>query len=356
MFELFIDRARRVVILAQEEARMLKHNYAGTEHLLLGWIREDEAEAASEGDDHARAVQRMFGLRLAGTSSARASEIRQPLGENMDAARDEPGFREPATGPSDRELAQAVQSLPRDDPRRDAALTELVARYQSLVRACVHRYRSGPESADDLMQVGYLGLLKAISRFDAEIGDSLAAYAQPTISGELKRHFRDKRWQVHVRRSAQELRLRIIAATADLTQPLARSPTDTDLAAFLDVTVEDVREAQLAGAAFQASSLDAPVTADPGGASFADLAGEDDPGLEHTLDMQAVWTHLPELPEREQRLLMMRFYGNMTQTQIAAKLGLSQMHVSRLLSHALGHLRNRINDPGPPAETAPVSP
>jgi RNA polymerase sigma-B factor len=278
------------------------------------------------------------------------------MGENMDAARDEPGSPEGATEPGDRELAQAVQSLPHDDPRREAALTELVARYQSLVRACVHRYRSGPESADDLMQVGYLGLLKAISRFDTEIGDSLAAYAQPTISGELKRHFRDKRWQVHVRRSTQELRLQVIAATADLTQRLARSPTDTELAAHLEVTVEDVLEAQLAGAAFQASSLDTPLSADADGGSLADLIGEEDPGLEQTLDMQAVWTHLPELPEREQRLLMMRFYGNMTQSQIADRLGLSQMHVSRLLSHALGHLRERITEPGQRSGPAPVGP
>jgi len=267
----------------------------------------------------------------------------------MDGARDEPGSREAGLAPSDRELAQAVQSLARDDPRREAALTELVARYQSLVRACVHRYLSSPESADDLMQVGYLGLLKAINRFDAELGDSLAAYAQPTISGELKRHFRDKRWQVHVRRSTQELRLQIIAATADLTQRLARAPTDADLAAVLEVTLEDVLEDQLAGAAFQAFSLDTPLSAGADSSSLADLIGEEDSGLEHALDMQAVRTHLPELPEREQRLLMMRFYGNMTQDQIAGKLGLSQMHVSRLLSHALGHLRSRINDPGPAA-------
>jgi RNA polymerase sigma-B factor len=284
------------------------------------------------------------------------------MGENMDAARDEPGSpetpgsSETAAEPGDRELAQAVQSLPRDDPRREAALTELVARYQSLVRACVHRYRSGPESADDLMQVGYLGLLKAISRFDTEIGDSLAAYAQPTISGELKRHFRDKRWQVHVRRSTQELRLQVIAATADLTQRLARSPTDAELAAHLEVTLEDVLEAQLAGAAFQASSLDTPLSADADSGSLADLIGEEDPGLEQTLDMQAVWTHLPELPEREQRLLMMRFYGNMTQSQIADRLGLSQMHVSRLLSHALGHLRERITEPGQRSGPSPVGP
>jgi RNA polymerase sigma-B factor len=274
------------------------------------------------------------------------------MGENMDAVRDEPA----RPGATDRELARAVQSLPRDDPRREAAFSELVNRYQSLVGACVRRYRSSPEASDDLMQVGYLGLLKAISRFDTEIGESLAAYAQPTISGELKRHFRDRRWQVHVRRSVQELRLQIITATADLTQRLARAPADDELAACLGVTVEDVREAQVASAAFQASSLDAPVAADAESVSLADYLGEEDPGLDHALDMQAVWTHLPELPEREQRLLMMRFYGNMTQSQIAAKLGLSQMHVSRLLSHALGHLRDRINGQGQPPGPAPALP
>jgi RNA polymerase sigma-B factor len=273
----------------------------------------------------------------------------------MDGSRDQPESPAAAAEPSDRELVRAVQSLPRDDPRREAASAQLVDRYRSLVRACVHRYRSSPEAADDLMQVGYLGLLKAISRFDAEIGDSLAAYAQPTISGELKRHFRDKRWQVHVRRSAQELRLQLTPAAAELTQRLARAPTDAELAAFLEVSPEDVREAQLAGAAFQAASLDTPAGADDDStASLADLIGEEDPGLEHALDMQAVWTHLPELPEREQRLLMMRFYGNMTQAQIADKLGLSQMHVSRLLSHALGHLRDRINDRGPDPDSAGI--
>ncbi len=166
------------------------------------------------------------------------------------------------------------------------------------------------------------------------------------MSGEIKRYFRDKRWHVRVRRPVQELRLEIRKATADLTQRLARTPRDAELAGYLHVSEEQVREAQVASAAFQASSLDAPLPdGHDEGSSLADLLGAEDPSLERTLDMQAVWTHWEELPDREQELLMMRFYGNMTQAQIGAQLGISQMHVSRLLSRALAYLRERIAEP-----------
>ncbi len=249
-------------------------------------------------------------------------------------------------GPGDSELVRTVQSRPKGDPEREAACETLVARYQGLVRSCVQRYRDTPESPEELMQVGYLGLLKAINNFDVAVGDSLAAYAQPCVSGEIKRYFRDKRWHVRVRRPVQELRLEIRKATADLTQRLARTPRDAELAGYLHVSEEQVREAQVASAAFQASSLDAPLPdGHDEGSSLADLLGAEDPSLERTLDMQAVWTHWEELPDREQELLMMRFYGNMTQAQIGAQLGISQMHVSRLLSRALAYLRERIAEP-----------
>ena len=249
-------------------------------------------------------------------------------------------------GPSDSDLVWTVQSRPKGDPEREAACETLVARYQGLVRSCVQRYRDTPESPEELMQVGYLGLLKAINNFDVAVGPSLAAYAQPCVGGEIKRYFRDKRWQVRVRRPVQELRLEIRKATADLTQRLARTPRDAELAGYLHVSEEQVREAQVASAAFQAASLDAPLPdGHDEGSSLADLLGAEDPGLERTLDMQAVWTHWEELPDREQELLMMRFYGNMTQAQIGAQLGISQMHVSRLLSRALAYLRERIAEP-----------
>jgi RNA polymerase sigma-B factor len=194
------------------------------------------------------------------------------------------------------------------------------------------------------MQVGYVGLLKAINNFDPDVGSNLAAYAQPCISGEIKRHFRDKRWQVHVKRSAQELRQELRRARAELTQTLARSPRSDELAGHLGISDADMQEAQRADLVFQASSLDAPLGDTPDAATLAELTGAEDPQLEHTLDIQAVWTHWQDLPARQQRLLLMRFYGNMTQSEIGDRLGISQMHVSRLLAGALDYLRGRLID------------
>ena len=250
----------------------------------------------------------------------------------------------------DHELLKTIQAEPHGSSTREAACEELVSRYQGLVRSCVLRYRDSPEPQEELMQVGYVGLLKAINNFDADIGESLAAYATPCITGEIKRHFRDKRWQVHVRRSAQELRLEIRKARGDLAQALARNPNDAELAEHLGVSAADLLDAQRADLAFQASSLSAPLSDGADAGTLEDLLGGDDPQLDMTLDMEAVWEHLGELPEREQRLLMMRFYGNMTQSEIGDQLGISQMHVSRLLAHALGYLRDRILESGAAAD------
>jgi RNA polymerase sigma-B factor len=254
----------------------------------------------------------------------------------------------------DQALVRLVQSLPRGSESRDAACEELVARYESLVRSCAQRYWRSPESQEELMQVGYVGLLKAINNFDPELGSNLAAYAQPCISGEIKRHFRDKRWHVHVKRSAQELRLELRRAKVELTQRLARSPRAEELASHLGISDADLRDALQADLAFQASSLDAPVSYGSDTAHVADLMGTDDPQLEHTLDMEAVWTHWRDLPERQQRLLMMRFYGNMTQTEIGERLGISQMHVSRLLAASLNYLRGRLIGPEADDERPPT--
>ncbi|HEX5291773.1 MAG TPA: SigB/SigF/SigG family RNA polymerase sigma factor [Streptosporangiaceae bacterium] len=264
-------------------------------------------------------------------------------------ARHQPDGRPAGREPGEQEQLALVQARPPGDPERDAACEALVTRYANIVRACAARYRDSPESAEDLIQVGYVGLMKAINNFDPEVGDSLAAYARPCVSGEIKRHFRDKRWQIRVRRSTQELRLRIGAATADLTQELSRPPSDAELAVRLGVTEAEVADAQLASQAFQVASLDAPLGSDDGSGSLAELMGAEDPQLEHALDIESVWKHCAELPRREQHLLMMRFYGNMSQDQIGAELGISQMHVSRLLSHALTYLRDQITEPGRPA-------
>jgi RNA polymerase sigma-B factor len=243
---------------------------------------------------------------------------------------------------SDSELLERLRGLPRGSAERETICEVLVTRYEGLVQSCVRPYRSSPEPAEDLRQVGYVGLLKAINNFDPQYGESLAAYAVPCIKGEIKRHFRDRRWQIRVGRRAQELLLEMRAAEETLTQQLGRTPEDHELARQLEVTEDDVRQARQARLAFTASSLDAPLTAQDESSLLADLLGADDPAVEHALDMDAVHTHLEELPEREQRILMLRFYGNLTQEEIAGRLGISQMHVSRLLSRALAYLRVRL--------------
>ena len=247
-------------------------------------------------------------------------------------------------GCTDAELLTIVRSTPRGSSLRDDACEVLVTRYQPLVRSCVSRYRNSIEPHEELMQVGYVGLLKAINNFDPAVGTSLASYAQPCVSGEIKRHFRDKRWQVHVKRSLQELRLEIRNASAELTAALGRTPTDAEVADRLEISEHDVREARQAELAFHTASLDSPLPNEDGTASLGDLLGSEDPQLEHVIDMQSVWAHWSALPDREQRMLLMRFYGNMTQSEIGARLGISQMHVSRLLAEAIGYLREQLVD------------
>jgi RNA polymerase sigma-B factor len=246
---------------------------------------------------------------------------------------------------SDNQLLARLGGLPHGDADREAICEILVTRYAGLVQSCVRPYRRSPEPAEDLLQVGYVGLLKAINNFDPVNGESLAAYAVPCISGEIKRHFRDRRWQLRVSRRAQELLLEMRAAEEMLSQQLGRTPDDAELARHLDVPVGDVLEARQAHLAFTASSLDAPLSGrdDPG--LLADVLGEDDPAVAHAIDMDAVYTHLDELPAREQRVLVLRFYGNLTQAQIGRRLGISQMHVSRLLDRALSYLRAQITNP-----------
>jgi RNA polymerase sigma-B factor len=245
-------------------------------------------------------------------------------------------------GLDDRELLGVVGSPEAASQSRAEACELLVARHRSLVYSCVRRYRGSHEPAEDLMQVGYVGLMMAISRFDPAVGGNLAAYAQACISGEIKRYFRDKCWPVHVKRSAQDLVLEVRKATSQLTHDLGRAPTQAEIARHLDVSADDLRDAQRAELASRPSSLDAPLAGPSGQATLADVLGEEDRRLEHVLGMQAVAAHWGELAPREQTILRMRFAGDMTQGQIGQQLGISQMHVSRLSAHALGHLRRRL--------------
>ena len=247
-------------------------------------------------------------------------------------------------GRDDLALLSIVRLMPRTSERRAAACEILVTRYQGLVWSCVRRYAHGPEPAEDLAQVGYVGLLKAINNFDPALCRSLATYAQPCITGEIKRHFRDHRWQIRVNRPVQELILSVRAATGPLTQDLGRTPTEADLARHLGVSRDLLREAQRAELAFQPSSLDAPLAGGSGAITLTDFLGEEDPRLEHMLAMRTVAAHWDELTPRQQSILVMSFRGGLTQTEIGRRLQISQMHVSRLRAGALSHLRSRLLD------------
>ena len=200
------------------------------------------------------------------------------------------------------------------------------------------RYRGRGEPLEDLEQVARLGLVKAIDRYDPERG-SFTAYAVITISGEIKRHFRDKTWGVHVPRRIQDLSLEVGHASMVLTNALSRTPTIAELAARLEVTERAVQEAMESSAGYTPASLNAPVSGGDGVAEFGDLLGAADGDLELIDDKITVARLLLRLPARERQMLAMRFYGNRTQADIAAELGISQMHVSRLLSRALAWLR-----------------
>jgi len=265
-----------------------------------------------------------------------------------------PGWpvKEDLAGLDDQALLGLSRSLPGGSQRRAAACELLVTRYQGLVRSCVRPYLGSPVPAQDLMQVGYVGLLKAIGNFDPAAGHSLAAYARPCITGELKRYFRDKRWLLHVKRPVQELALRVRDETGPLAQQLGRTPTDSDLARHLGVSEEELQHARQAELSFIPSSLDAPLSGQGTSTmTLADTLGQEDPQLEHMLSMRAVAAHWAELPAREQQILIMDIYDGMSQTQIGQRLCISQMHVSRLRARALGHLRARLLDLEPRAVT-----
>jgi RNA polymerase sigma-B factor len=229
-----------------------------------------------------------------------------------------------------------------------AALRDELARYcLPFAGRLARRYRGRGEPLEDLEQVARLGLVKAIDRYDPERG-SFTAYAVITISGEIKRHFRDKTWGVHVPRRVQDLSLEVGHASTALTNALSRNPTVAELADRLQVTEDAVVEALESSAGYSPASLNAPVTGGDGSTEFGDQLGGADVDLELVDDRITVSGLLLRLPARERRMLAMRFYGNRTQAEIAAELGISQMHVSRLLSRALSWLREAMLSDVPP--------
>ncbi len=221
-----------------------------------------------------------------------------------------------------------------------AARAELAGHFDSLATYLAGRYKGRGESIDDLEQVARLGLLKAIDRFDLDFGVQFSTYATRTIVGELKRHLRDKSWSVRVPRSLQERWLEVSRAIEDLQHQLGRSPTIAQIARAIDADEEEVLEALDAGSAYSAASLDAPAGGEsdsPG--TISDFLGGEDPEFEWAGPWADVRDRLDKLPEREKTIIYLRFFEDLTQSEIAERVGVSQMHVSRLLRHSLELLR-----------------
>src|SRR5215211_7208815 len=220
-----------------------------------------------------------------------------------------------------------------------AAREELAERFLPLARDLALRYTYTDEPFDDLLQVASLGLIKAIDRFDPERGTKFTSYAAPTILGELKRHFRDKGWALHVPRDLQERTLAVSRATETLSKQLGRSPKVREVAAELGCSVEEVLEAQEAAASYEATSLDAPTSRDDDeAASLVDLMGDEDTSYELVESRDAIASTWKALPDVERKVLELRFMHDLTQREIGEQIGYSQMHVSRLLRRALTRL------------------
>src|SRR6202451_1321255 len=239
-----------------------------------------------------------------------------------------------------RELFERLTKLPADDPERAKIRSTLVELPLPLVEYLARRFRNRGEWLDDLTQVATIGLIKSIDRFDLERGVEFSTYATPTIVGEIKRHFRDKGWAVRVPRRLQELKLSLTKAIGDLAQREGRAPTVSELAAHLQMSEEEVLEGLESANAYSTVSLDAPDSGDEDAPAVSDSLGMIDDALEGVEYRESLKPLLERLPPREKKILLLRFFGNMTQSQIAAELGISQMHVSRLLARTLTQLRD----------------
>ncbi|MEU6388627.1 RNA polymerase sigma factor SigF [Streptomyces sp. NPDC046939] len=247
--------------------------------------------------------------------------------------------------PRDRSNARAMfielRTLPSGSPEYAEMRNQLVRMHLPLVEHLARRFRNRGEPLDDLTQVATIGLIKSVDRFDPERGVEFSTYATPTVVGEIKRHFRDKGWAVRVPRRLQELRLSLTTATAELSQTHGRSPTVHELAEKLAISEEEVLEGLESANAYSTLSLDVPDTDDESPA-VADTLGAEDEALEGVEYRESLKPLLEDLPPREKRILLLRFFGNMTQSQIAQEVGISQMHVSRLLARTLAQLREKL--------------
>ena len=267
---------------------------------------------------------------------------------SLRAAENAPSTVPRATGLRPRVLSPVVRGAESDERSLhlrcrqgdERAKEELVERFMPLAKRLASRYRAGTDSQDDLQQVAYLGLVKAIDRYDPDAGPFMR-FAVPTILGELKRHFRQTRWSVHVPRSLQERVLDVNGAIEALSGALGRSPRPADVAEATGLSLEEVLEAMDATTANNPIALDAPYGGEEGSeVTLSETVGESDEGYELVELGEAVAPAVRALPTRERCILHLRFVEDLTQVEIAERIGISQMHVSRLLRRALDSLQD----------------
>lgn len=244
-----------------------------------------------------------------------------------------------------------VGEMFRELAKCDADSSEFRVRRDKIVQRCLpladhisRRFAGRGEPREDLDQVARVGLVNAVIRFDVDAGSDFVSFAVPTIMGEVRRHFRDNSWSVKVPRRLKELHLRLGAATAELSQRLGRAPTASELAAELEVSREEVVEGLVAGSSYNTLSIDSSGAggSDDDVCSITDTLGDLDAGMETIENRETLRPLLDALPERERTVLVLRFFESMTQTQIAERIGISQMHVSRLLAKSLARLRDQL--------------
>jgi RNA polymerase sigma-B factor len=278
---------------------------------------------------------------------AAAPEVEKPA-EGVDTPDTDETIAPPegSSARPDRALARALfaelVATPDTDPRHRQIRDQLVEMHLPLVEYLARRFRNRGEPYDDLVQVATIGLIKSIDRFDLERGVEFSTYATPTIVGEIKRHFRDKGWAVRVPRRLQEMKLALTRATSELSQENGRAPTVAELARHMGTSEDEVLEGLESSQAYSAISLDAPDLGDDDNSTMSNSLGEMDQALEGVEYRESLKPLLEQLPPREKRILLLRFFANMTQSQIAAELGISQMHVSRLITRTLAQLRESL--------------
>ena len=235
------------------------------------------------------------------------------------------------------ELGELTEGSPEFMRQRD----DIVERCLPLADHIARRFDGRGEPRDDLVQVARVGLVNAVIRFDVEAGSDFVSFAVPTIMGEVRRHFRDNSWSLKVPRRLKELHLRLGAANAEMSQRLGRAPTPTELAAELEMDRDEIVEGLIAGSSYNTMSIDGGNDSEDAPA-ISDTLGDVDANLDQIDNREALRPLLASLPERERTVLVLRFFESLTQTQIAERVGISQMHVSRLLAKSLARLRDEL--------------